>query len=367
MAGGLQEYKCKQCGGALEFNGAVQKLVCPFCDSEFSVEDFDSPDENETLDFGDSTNSKDSSNKGLDEGESDIVEDSVVYVCKSCGGEIVTDSNTSATSCPFCGNPVVIKNNIAGLVKPSGIVPFTVEKESVEHQIKLYYKGKTLLPKEFKRDNLIEEIKGVYVPYWVFEAHTDGEAKFAATKVKQTRRKNETVTVTKIYELEREGSVDISNMPIVGSETLESDLLDTIEPFYVQDQKKFSSGYLVGYLAEKYTIESEDCLEEAKVKATNTLGQQLQGSIQGDWTTVNQVTCTADVELSKGKYVLLPIYLATTKWKDKVYVFAMNGQTGKFAGNLPIDKAKLASLSLATIAVTTLLGTIAQFLIWAIS
>lgn len=364
MAGELQEYKCKCCGGALEFNGVTQKLKCPFCDSEFSVEEFETPDE-EMLDFGGDFDTADGESTPSDDSE-EYVEGTVSYICKSCGGEIVADSNTSATSCPFCGNPVVINNNVSGLVKPTGVVPFTVEKKSVEHQLREYYKKKILLPKAFLRDNLLEEIKGVYVPYWVYEAHADGTAFFAATKVTRHRRTNETVTVTRTYEVERTGSVDISGMPIVGTKTIESDLLDSIEPFYTQDQKKFNPGYLAGYLAEKYTVEEKDCTDEAESKAQKTLGITLEKSITEGYTTVNMVSCKATVDLSKGKYVLLPVYLLTTKWKDKVYIFAMNGQTGKFIGNLPIDKSKLMKISIGIVGITTLIGTLGQFLFWLI-
>jgi DNA-directed RNA polymerase subunit RPC12/RpoP len=95
------------------------------------------------------------------EGEADGLR---VYGCKQCGGEIVADETTGATHCPYCGNPVVLTGHFAGLLKPDLVIPFKVDKKAAIAALQNHYKGKTLLPKVFKDQNHIEEVKGLYVP-----------------------------------------------------------------------------------------------------------------------------------------------------------------------------------------------------------
>ena len=115
------------------------------------------------------------------EGEADGLRS---YVCKSCGGEIVGDENTAATACPFCGNPVVMMGQFSGDLKPDYVIPFKLDKKAAKEALNNHYKGKVLLPKVFKDQNHIDEIKGVYVPFWLFDAGADVNIRYRATRVR---------------------------------------------------------------------------------------------------------------------------------------------------------------------------------------
>jgi hypothetical protein len=51
---------------------------------------------------------------------------------------------------------------------------------------------------------------------------------------------------------------------------------------------------------------------------------------------------STNIKLANGvaKYALYPVWILNTSWDGLKYVFAMNGQTGKLVGNLPMDKNK---------------------------
>ena len=161
---GLQEYKCPCCGGAIAFDSKIQKMKCPYCDTEFEMDalkGYDAELQNEQTDDMEWDTSAGSE---WQEGETDGLR---TYVCKSCGGEIVGDANMAATSCPFCDNPIVMMGQFAGALKPDLVIPFKLDKKAAKEGLKKHLTGKRLLPKIFKDQNHIDEIKGVYVPFWV--------------------------------------------------------------------------------------------------------------------------------------------------------------------------------------------------------
>ena len=99
------------------------------------------------------------------------------YVCKSCGGEIVGDATTAATACPFCGNPVVMMGQFVGALRPDYVIPFKLDKKAAKAALMKHYGSKRLLPKVFKDQNHIDEVKGVYVPFWLFDTDVDAQVR----------------------------------------------------------------------------------------------------------------------------------------------------------------------------------------------
>ena len=175
----MLQYKCPCCGGAIEFDSTLQKMKCPFCDTEFDVETLKAYDEAVKQD---GTDAMEWDTSG---GETWSEEDNMaVYVCESCGGEVVCDSTTAATACPYCENPVVMKGKLSGDLRPDWVIPFKLDKEAAKKGMLAHLSGKPLLPKAFKSENHIDEIKGIYVPFWLFDADADGAFRYKATKVR---------------------------------------------------------------------------------------------------------------------------------------------------------------------------------------
>ena len=179
----LQEYKCQCCGGAIAFDSGIQKMKCPFCDTEFEMETLAAYDSELNKEQADALQWEHASAESWQE------DDNVhSFVCKSCGGEIIGDENTAATSCPYCGNPVVMMAQFTGALKPDCVIPFKLDKEAAISALKRHYQGKPLLPSSFKDRNHLEEIKGVYVPFWLFDGEAEGSAGFEATRSKTYTR-----------------------------------------------------------------------------------------------------------------------------------------------------------------------------------
>ena len=260
------------------------------------------------------------------------------YVCKSCGGEIIGDENTAATACPYCGNPVVMMQQFTGALKPDLVIPFKLDKNAAIAALKRHYEGKRLLPKAFKDENHLQEIQGIYVPFWLFDTEADANVRYRATRVRFWSDSRYDYTQTSHFILSRGGHIGFERIPVDGSSKMDDTMMESIEPFDHTQAVDFQTAYLAGYLADKYDVESEACIERANQRVRKSTEEAFAATTEGYTTVVPDYT---GIQLQNGKirYALYPVWLLNTKWNDQTYTFAMNGQTGKMAGDLPVDKA----------------------------
>ena len=331
----LQEYKCPCCGGAIEFNSSVQKMKCPYCDTEFEMEALAAYDE----ELSNDTDSKlDWNTDTVDSWTTDEATGLKSFICESCGGQILAEDETVAASCPYCGNPIVVMGNVAGELKPKYVIPFKLDKQAAKEKFAEHLTGKRFLPRVFKSQTHIDEIKGIYVPYWVFVSEADANVRYKATKVRTWSDRKFNYTETSYYSVTRAGSLDFSHVPVDGSTRMEDDMMESLEPFNFDDAVDFQTAYLAGYLADKYDVDAETASSRANERVMNSTEQTFRNTVEGYATVETEHT---NIQLKNGEvtYVMYPVWILNTTWNGEKYVFAMNGQTGKFVGNLPVDKS----------------------------
>ncbi len=327
------EYKCPSCGGAIGFESKIQKMKCPYCDTEYEMEALKELDEDLKNEQSDDINWKIETEHDW-QGEEEGVQ---VYICKSCGGEIIGDENMAATSCPFCNNPVVIKGKFYGLLRPDYVIPFKLDKKAAIEGLRKHVKGKRLLPKVFKDENHIEEIKGIYVPYWLFNADADASIRYKGAKVISWSDSNYRYTKSSYYMILRKGNLGFERIPVDGSTKMPDNLMESIEPFKFKEAVDFQTAYMAGYLADKYDVEAEKSIKRANERAKKSVEQSFLSTVNG-YNTVIPEHSSIRIENGTVKYALYPVWILNTIWNGNTYTFAMNGQTGKFVGDLPLDK-----------------------------
>nr|WP_294680764.1 hypothetical protein [uncultured Anaerotignum sp.] len=337
----LQEYKCPCCGGAIAFDSTLQKMKCPYCDTEFEMDALKGYDEELQGEQTDKMEWETPSSDNWAEGEADGLR---TYVCKSCGGEIVGDENTAATSCPFCGNPVVMMGQFSGALKPDVLIPFKLDKKAAKEGLKRHLSGKRLLPKIFKDQNHIDEIKGIYVPFWLFDTDVEAQVRYRATTVSAWSDSDYNYTETSFYMVHRGGSVGFEHVPVDGSSKMADDLMESIEPYDFSEAVDFRTAYLAGYLADKYDVTVEESIERANQRVKRSTEEAFAGTVKG-YATVEAENSSVQLHGGRARYALYPVWLLNTTWKGNKYTFAMNGQTGKFVGDLPVDKAAAKRLT----------------------
>ena len=334
----LQEYKCPCCGGSIEFDAKKQNMKCPFCDTEFDIETLSKYNEELNDTQQDHMEWDSSAGQQWKEGETDGL---CYYICNLCGGEIVCDSTTAAASCPYCNSPVIMQANLSGMLKPDIGIPFKYNKEAAISALTAHYSKKRLLPKVFADRNHIKEVKGLYVPFWLFDADADAKIRYRATRVRTWSDSNYIYTETSYFSVRRDGTLSFEKVPVDGSSKMQDELMESIEPFDISEAVDFNTAYLSGFLADKYDVDSDQSVERANQRIKKSTEDAFASTVVGYTTVVPEHTSIA-LTNGRAKYALLPVWILNTEWEGKKYTFAMNGQTGKMVGNLPLDRAAYA-------------------------
>lgn len=331
----LLEYKCPSCGGGLEYNSSVSKMKCPYCDTEIEMEALKALD----ADLG--SQAEDNLNWNTDAGtewsEADAA-GTASYGCKSCGAQIVTDSTTTASSCPYCGSPIVMMGGLSGTLKPDFIIPFKLDRKAAKTAFEKHMSGKKLLPEMFKNAHHLEDISGVYVPFWIFDSDADASMTFKATKKRRYTEGKYDCVETSYFKIFRAGTIAFDNVPVDGSQKMDDALMDSLEPFNYSEAVDFQTAYLAGYLADKYDVSAEDSVERANIRIRRSTADAFRSTVTG-YDTVENDESRINLKNGRTRYALLPAWILSTTWNGERYIFAMNGQTGKFVGNLPCDKS----------------------------
>jgi len=354
MMSSLHEYTCPSCAGKVEFDARLQKMKCPYCDTEYDPEvfrEFDDALNEQTVKSDNFTWNEDFQNEFSEEEKKGMRS----YICNTCSGEIITDDTTAATGCPYCGNPVVMKEHFAGLLKPDYVIPFKFDKKQAMDAYKKHITGKKLLPPVFKDKNHIDEIKGIYVPFWLFDASVTGSARYKATAVRHWSDANNNYTETRHFSVLRSGAMDFSKIPVDGSEKMADELMESVEPFYFSDAVDFSTAYLSGFFADKYDVSVKNSIIRANERIKQSTTETLRGTV-GGYTSVTPIDSNVNMTSGSHKYALYPVWILNTTFEGEKYTFAMNGQTGKFVGDLPMDKGKFAKYFAVSAAIGSLIG-----------
>ena len=328
------ELTCPACKTELNSEGISGEATCPGCGAQFQMEDLRAYAAQMAEKQDDNMNWDTEAGGQWQEGEADGLR---IYGCKQCGGEIVADETTGATHCPYCGNPVVLTGHFTGLLKPDLVIPFKVDKKAAKEALNNHYKGKRLLPKVFKDQNHIEEVKGLYVPVWLFDADVDANVEYDATRVHRWSDSDYEYTETRHYAVIRGGGIGFENVPVDGSSKMDDTLMESIEPFDISDAVPFKTAYLPGYMADKYDVDAGESIDRANQRIKQSTEDAFRSTVMG-YTTVTAVDSNIRLQNGKSRYALYPVWILNTDWNGQKFTFAINGQTGKIAGDLPMDK-----------------------------
>ena len=342
------EYKCPCCDSPLVF-GEQQKLSCDSCGNEFELETVQVY--HQAADSGDSFTWEETSNQCWSEEEQKNLHS---FECPSCGGQILAEDTTAATFCPYCDNPAVLPGRVSGGIRPDAIIPFQNTLQNAKDSFQKLCKGKPLLPKDFASSHRVERITGLYVPFWLYSCSGNLRGRYRATRVHHWSDSQYHYTKTSYFMLTRAARAAFEAIPMDGSSKMDNVIMESIEPFDYLYLKDFDPGYLTGFLADKYDVSAEECSERADKRAENTIAACLKDSVTG-YESVTEVSKELILNRGAVKYALLPVWILNTKWNGKNYMFAMNGQTGKMVGDLPVDKKRKRGYFAAVYGVTALI------------
>lgn len=348
----ILSYKCPNCGGRLDFDPDLQKCKCPYCLSAFTAQEisgaqpFDNaPPEAEKTD--------------PDASGDDFEENTRMFSCPSCGAQIVTDLVTAATHCCYCHNPVLVAERLSGALKPSMVVPFSLNRDNAVLKLREWCGKKKLLPGDYLSGRQLENVTGIYIPYWLMDCEAHGTLN-AEGQIRTTWQDARYIhTKTDIYDCSRQADFSFRLIPHDASKKADDRVMDSIEPFDYSGIKPFSMSYLTGFLAEKYDVEKQAAADVLRPRVSRAVKSVLMSSVKG-YSAVHERASRVDFKAETLHYALLPIWMMTYIYHGKTYMYAMNGQTGKAFGILPVSRVKMAilfaSLALGVFALTFLIA-----------
>lgn len=381
----VTNYQCPACTGPLHYSAKSGKLACDYCGSSFDVAEIEALYARKEAEAAAAKQAADAKAEAAQAAKAEAAEAAAasggwdtsdlsrdwgaeadglrVYSCPSCGAELICDQSTVATACPYCGNPAIVPGQFSGALRPDYILPFRLSKDDAVQALRAHYKGKPFLPRSFTSANHIEQIQGVYVPFWLFDGGAEGAASYRASNTNVFETGDYEITETRHYHVVRAGSLAFEKIPVDASSKMPDDHMDSIEPFDYAQLRPFSTAYLPGYLADKYDVTIDDSRDRADTRCRETLAQALRDTVTGYGACVTE---REDIALRRGKvhYALLPVWMLSTKWRGQDFLFAMNGQTGKLVGDLPTDRGRFWGMFAAIAApLTVALTAILQFLL----
>lgn len=347
----IKTIKCPNCGAPLKFDPSSQNNKCEFCLSEFTNEELsrlnkdvlkDKTADIELENFESSKNDFDKEKLGQ-------------YICDSCGAEVVTDKTTATTFCYYCHSPVILQDRLSGEFKPKKIISFKIPRKAAQERFKEWVSKYKFVPKTFISDAHLEMMTGLYVPNWMINTKARVSVNGEITSTTISRNGNYQTNNYKEYTINRKGRVYINNIKKLALKKIDRDLIESIDPYNYKEAVDFDVNYLNGFFAEKYDIAKEEFEVEFRNQAKNFVERKIRADLSG-YSSV-KIENDINIENSDFSYTLLPVWILTYKYMDKIYIYALNGQTGKAFGELPLDKNKLiiSSMKFGFIVLTLLL------------
>lgn len=341
---------CPCCDAPLFYNTTTNKFKCEYCANVFTLDDL-----------------KKTEDAQIEENHTEDPKEKIYmsYSCSSCGAEIIADEHTSSTFCLYCGNAAILKDKLSGEFKPDKMIPFKTDKETAINAFKGLSKGRPLIAKDFVSVKNINKITGLYVPFWLYKVKTTGGLDAEGIKVKTWTVGDMHYTKKDYYNLSRAGEMIYEKIPVDGSTRFNNEIMNTIEPFNYNYLIDFDYRYLSGFLAEKYDINSDTSFEEAE-KRVLTSAKDIMYNDMGNYTSKTITKNTIKAEKQGVEYALLPVWMVNVKYKNKFYLFAMNGQSGEFIGDIPLNKTKAVIYGIIIFIATFILVILASYIIYMI-
>ena len=336
-------YKCPNCTMPLKFDNEMKRFVCEYCDGSFLLEEIkDAANDDEGYSW----------HENQETVPEEILEGTKSYVCKFCGAEIVTTAITSATKCPYCGNVLLVSESLTGMLRPNKIIPFEVDRSKLISLFNAFVKKKHFVPKGFKNNPVLQEVQGIYEPFWLYDSGVNGSVTYNATKTRSWSDSKYDYVETKYYEVDVDGEMQFSNVPADGSKRLDDNMMDSLEPFDYSKMIDFEPGYLSGHMAERFDVSADANLQRTKKRMWNSAEAQLRESVTG-YSSVSKKSSNLNQFGRDVSYALFPVYVFSIMYQDKKYEYAVNGQTGKIVGELPFSKKEYLKWKWLRVAIAT--------------
>jgi len=336
---GIVRNPCSQCGSEAIYSAKAQKLVCGHCGHEEPL-----------ILKNDKIIEKSYSENIVSDGhDTGMGKEHKNFHCKSCGSVTMVDASRVVIDCPFCGSSQVNEEAYSKtIIKPEGIIPFVVDKNTAYQTFKEWIGNGWFRPNRLKNVTTLEKIHGVYVPFWTYDAMTEStwwaEAGYYYYETEYYTDENgntQSRQVQKIRWIPVSGNYDefFDDVTVIGSKGISQARVQQIYPYDFTKLINYDPRILVGWESELYGIDVHKGFEIAERIMDDYIRNACAKQIPGDTYRFLEVN-THKYNITY-KHLLLPVWIAAYKYNNKVFQVIVNGQTGKISGEKPLSWTKI--------------------------
>lgn len=338
---------CPTCGAPIKYDPSSGRIRCSSCGGSYDPGTISLLSKSDIKDTGDANESDDSTRKEI--------------VCDSCGAMLITDENTSATFCAFCGSPSLITRRLTREFRPDMVLPFKVTKDQAKAKFLEWAKGCKYAPGDFTSAKNVEKLTGLYVPFWLIDAKCHAVGVGTGYKVDKEGYEMRRAQ----YSVERDTTFYVKHVPFDGSKAISDRLMEAIEPFDMSELRAYSDDYLPGFFAERFDLTALDMAERIESRLSG-YARNVAETVNAPYEDLRLRFGSSYVEDYRQLYALLPVWFMNYRYEGINYSFAVNGQTGEAAGDIPYSKYKKVFAVLRS-SIGGVLGTLASVLVFILS
>ncbi len=346
-------YKCKNCGGDMEFDPSIGTMKCPFCDST----------ESEEVSTG-------SEIKDGDVATEDNVEElgysaAGNLLCPNCGCEIELGKFASALKCPACDSNIIVDSRMKGEYRPEFMTPFKIDEKKAKDMIKQKFASMKFAPRDLVSEARLKKIQGWYMPTWFYDMDTTLDFRATGIQEKKYTKGNTEYTDIDSYAVNRVIDARFNKLPVDAADDLPDQMMDLLAPFDTNDSMLYDSRYLSGFYSEQYNQPAAALQSRAEAQV-NTFGRSMchesaKTGSHGKYDRLESENMNVQYNSVVPHYGLMPVWKYDYTYKDQPYPFYINGQTGKIVGTAPVDSKRVWSAAGIVAAIVLVIGLLAAY------
>jgi hypothetical protein len=357
----LDKHACPACGARAEWHPARQLLVCPYCGTLVPHDFEKDTGQIHELDLATALRALPDEQRGWQTERRSVQ-------CQSCRAVMVYDPARVGQNCEFCGSPALVPySEIRAPIRPQSLLPFVVSHTTVREQIRGWFGSQWFAPNALTRRALVDQVHGIYIPYWTFDArvHCPWEAEaghhyYVAEEFRDSQGKRQVRQVRRTRWEWAAGAIDhvFDDQPVPGTRGLPLTLLTAVEPFPTKELVPYDTGYLSGYVVEHYQV----VLFEAAKRSEDTMHARLTelcaAEVPGD--TYRNLRIRPTYSGRTFKHVLVPVWMLTYTYGRKTHQVVVNGYTGRMSGTYPKSAWKIALTALLVLLLVLIVVILSQ-------
>ncbi|MGN1099517.1 MAG: hypothetical protein ACI4S9_04175 [Christensenellales bacterium] len=320
--------KCGSCGADMRFDPKTQSLLCDHCGSVVTL---NAKVTNEEKDYS-----------KLDDTAFEQWTDGRAFRCENCGATTTFAEGEIATKCPFCGAPKIVSIDEQAGIKPMAVIPFAFTKEDARQYYLKWIKRRIFAPSGLKKSFNADTINGVYIPCWTFDSDTvsdyNGVLGEHYTVTVGSGKNRHTETRTRWFAVKGTFLRSFDDVTVEASSKMEQSDYDKIAPYPTNDACDYDSRFMAGFSAERYDKDVRESFKQAESVMRETVKREIVKKYNAD--VVQYLNVEMKHTHTTYKYVLLPVWVCSYKYKDKEYRFYTNGKSGKTGGKTPVSPVR---------------------------